>query len=63
MPREPRLPPAEKPFAPFPPSHPVLPPNAPKSDPARDVPPAEDGRSGNGVHPHAPSRPPVERER
>ncbi len=50
--------PEEKPFTPFPPSHPVLPPNAPDSDPARDAPEPEHERSGNRTHPHRGERAP-----
>ncbi len=50
--------PEEKPFAPFPPSHPVLPSNAPESDPARDVPDSDHERGGNRTHPHHRERAP-----
>lgn len=60
MANEPHIP-QEKPFTPFPPSHPILPPTAPERDPARDVP--EPGiRERTGTHPHESEQPPLENE-
>jgi hypothetical protein len=59
MSKQPHIP-AEKPFTPFPPSHPILPPDAPNSDPARDVPVPEHERDGNRTHPHKRNGPLVE---
>lgn len=53
--------PAEKPFAPFPPSHPILPPGGTPEDPGRDVPRDRD-RDRDAVHPHQPERTPLQDE-
>jgi hypothetical protein len=52
---------AEKPFTPFPPSHPTLPPGAPPEDPGRDVPRDRD-RDRDAVHPHRREEPVIEDE-
>jgi hypothetical protein len=55
----------ERPAPPFPPDHPVFPPMSDATPGGADNPDAafdEGVRPGNGVHPHAPPRPPVERE-
>lgn len=53
--------PKEKPFTPFPISHPILPPESRGEDPARDVPPDRE-RDRDAVHPHEGEQPRVEDE-
>jgi hypothetical protein len=55
QPHEPR----EKPFTPFPISHPILPPDSRGEYPARDVPPDRE-RDRDSVHPHEPEQVPLE---
>ncbi|RYE10204.1 MAG: hypothetical protein EOP22_05600 [Hyphomicrobiales bacterium] len=59
MSRDPHIP-AEKPFTPFPISHPILPPGSSPADPGRDTPLPDQFDEGNGVHPHSGNRPPAE---
>jgi hypothetical protein len=55
----------ERPAPPFPPDHPVTPPMTEENRGGAAHPDAafdEGGRTGNGVHPHSPPRPPIELE-
>ncbi|HZY67572.1 MAG TPA: hypothetical protein VFE52_03250 [Devosia sp.] len=51
--------PAEKPFTPWPISHPILPGGSSGEDPLRDV-PRDRSRDRDSVHPHQPEQQPLE---